>query len=198
MSHYHENFVEPYDANVELEKLDKIKEKEDFLRHARGRDVNSADWELKKKHFEDKQNRLLHAMESCATSLSHLLTDFRLVYTGRGEVYSNVIGLTTTMGLVQIDLKRPELSPAFPKTLAPLRLPREPLKNLTIINKGTGTLFFATPQQPGDMRADVQLDPPATGTNPVPLTLNWFEPTVEHINLVANTSNLTLQLITVF
>lgn len=198
MSHYYENEVEPFDLMEELEKLDKIKAKEEFLKHARGRDGVNNEWELKKKEFEDKQNRLLHAVEGTHITLNHLLTDFRLVYTSRGEVYSNSLALTTAMGLVQIDLKHPEQSPALPISLGPLRLPREPLKNLTIINKGTGTLFFATPQQPGDMRADVQLDPPATGTNPIPLPLNWFEPTVEHLNLVASGSNLTVQLITVF
>lgn len=197
MSHYYENEVEPFDLMDELEKLDKIKAKEEFLRSARSKDVKS-EHELRQKEFEDKQNRLLHAMESCAESLNHLLTDFRLVYTGRGEVYSNTLALTTAMGLIRIDLKHPELSQALPISLGPLRLPREPLKNLTLINKGTGTLFFSTPKNAGDMRADVQLDPPAAGTNPVPLVLNWFEPTVENLNLVANTANINLQLITVF
>lgn len=196
MSHYYENEVEPFDLMEELEKLDKMKAKEEFLRHARGRETNN-EWELKRKEFEDKQNRLLHAMESTASILHNMHTMLSLVYTSSGEIYSNVLALTQAMGLIQIDLKRPLLSPSYPTaTLGQLRLPMQPLKNLTIINKGAGTLFFSTPKNAGDMRAEVQIDPPATGTNPIPQMFNWYQPTVEYLNMYAS-ANLTVQLITV-
>jgi hypothetical protein len=194
------SFADDYESEMVQRLAHRHQEKERIIRAAREaelmQDPETDTFEQRWHARAEQLDRIADSIGSCASSLQKLLYDFRAANTRRGEVYGNRFTLKAVQSVVQIDLKKPEESFNLPTALR-LDLPREPLSNLTIINEGAGVLNFSMPKYASDTQTKTVLQPPAAGTNPVPLVLDFKQPVVERLNLLATTTDLVVNLITV-
>lgn len=159
--------------------------------------TNKEEVEYQKDH-ETYKWRTVTALERIEKLLGALLTNFQLTYTRDGQLFSNRVQITAPTQTIQIDFKRPGQSilpsgwPAGTRVNAPFK----PIPELIIINEGPGNLLFSIVKTKGDATTMTTLPAPATDSNPVPLILNWGQPTVERINLNVS-ATLTCNLIAV-
>ena len=196
------SFVDEYESEM-VQRLAQSHEKERIVRHLKEQSLHNdpemSEHEKRWQARSDQFDRIAGYLHTCTERLNDLAQDFRLVNTRRGEVHSARFLLKQTYSVIQVDLKKPEESYNLPTALirAFSNFPRQPISNLLIINEGTGVLNFSMPHYAGDTQAQTILPPPAASTNPVPLPLDWKQPIVERMNLLATSADLTVNLITV-
>jgi len=176
----------------ELEYLDRIKRKEQVIRHIRhGELVNVEEideYERRQEVQQQQFDRMVHAMESCAQRLSALLQDFRLVNIKQGKVYGNRFQITQSLP-IRIDLKRPGESKNLPTGFR-LDVPFAPIASLILINEsGGGNIYFSTNEKSDKVGTYL-----AAGNT---MQLDFGEPILEYINLYADaTTTLNMILLT--
>jgi len=183
------------DDYTEFDRINDIRDREAVIRAAKQADLMQMEhldeFEKRQEVQQQQWDRMVHALESMQALLGRMVTGYELVNTRRGEIYGNRFQLKQSQGIVRIDLKNPDLSKNMPSGVR-LYLPRKPVPTLILINEGqnSGVLNFAIPRMRDDHNISSTIQPPASGTNPVPLVLDWKQPIVERLNLNATVGDL--------
>lgn len=157
---------------------------------------------------EDFQFRMLEALESTAENMERLVTDTRLKYVRKGEVYGNRFSLTPGQ-LYQIDIVKPDRSanPLPGNVLFNFASPRRPVPIVKIINEGktagndgSGLLFINTNfDYNNTSQPSLVIPAPPTGSSAVPYVIDTGEPVIERLNFMATQgSNLAITVNIIF
>jgi hypothetical protein len=186
------------DSEDVIEHIANVRRKENVIESVHQHELENAglsEARQEEEHAFAYDARIVNALETMTQQLELLTRAYQLVNTRDGQIYSILITVSTSALPIKLDLVRPANSENVP-TNTIINLPFRPLANLTLINQGTGTLYFTFPKRKNEWPAYTQLPPPASGTNPVPLYLDFKQPTLERITLYAAGASVTLQLIT--
>jgi hypothetical protein len=149
---------------------------------------------------EDFQFRMLDAAEKTAEFTEKLLTDTRLKYVRRGQVFGNRFSLAPGT-LYQIDVVQPErsASPLPSATLFNFSSARRPVPMVKFFNEGPSPGLFLISTNldyNNDSQPTVVIPSPAsTSAPPNQYILDTGEPVIERINLMATGGTITVNII---
>lgn len=161
----------------------------DFSHHEREQQLHQ--W-----NHEDFGFRMLDALESIDEHVKNLLTDTRLKYVRKGQVYGNRFSLATG-ALYQIDIVHSENTVNPPPTLYNIATPRRPVPRVTLINEGpTPGILLANTNMDYNDQGQPSLAVPAPASNYYnSFVIDTGEPVIERLNFMASGGNIVVNII---